>query len=476
MIGSQEPRIKLEPEIITSDGGDAAQLMAAYGNRLDAWQKNIIDCWLGRDASGQYTVYSAGLSVPRQNGKNVCLEAREFYGTVVNGERILHTAHQVKTGKKAFRRLVAMFTDKRHPEIMDLVKHISYVNGEERIELNNGASVEFATRSKQSARGFDAISLVVYDEAQELTDEQQEAITATLSASNTGTRQIIYTGTPPYPTCLGTVFKRFRANCLRDRGKHSAWFEWSPEGKSLDEIKTGDHKLWFFTNPALGIRLTEEFTEEEYKSLSSDGFARERLGWWTPEDTHELNYAIDRQKWEACKSSELKPEGKTAYGVKFSADGAEVCLCGAVIPKEGKARISIIDRRFTAEGTKWLADWLNERYKQASCVVVDGRNGVDVLCERLAEVWKYKGSVIKPRASDVIAAVSVLVNAINESTVTWYEKQTALSDSATTSVKRPIGSGWGFGGDDSAPIEAAALALWGAQTSKRDPTRKMKIG
>ena len=30
--------------------------------------------------------------------------------------------------------------------------------------------------------------------------------------------------------------------------------------------------------------------------------------------------------------------------------------------------------------------------------------------------------------------------------------------------------------DNDLPIEAAALALWGAKTSKRDPSRKMRIG
>ena len=49
-------------------------------------------------------------------------------------------------------------------------------------------------------------------------------------------------------------------------------------------------------------------------------------------------------------------------------------------------------------------------------------------------------------------------------------------DSAITATKRPVAGGWGFGGDNSAPIEAAALALWGAKTSKRDPNRVMRIG
>ena len=134
-IGSQTPRIQVEPERVRSDGEDAAILMAAYGNSLDPWQRSVVDCWLGRDSSGAYSVTSAGLALPRQNGKNVCLEAREFFGLVVSGEKILHTAHQVRTAKKSFNRLARMFTDKRHPEIISLVKNIRRTNGEEAIEL-----------------------------------------------------------------------------------------------------------------------------------------------------------------------------------------------------------------------------------------------------------------------------------------------------------------------------------------------------
>lgn len=476
MRGSQEPRIKVEPVRVSTDGDDAALLMSEYGCILDDWQKDIVDCWLGKDENGNYNVTSAGLAVPRQNGKNVCLEAREFFGLVVNGEKILHTAHQVRTSKKSFRRLAAMFTDKKHPEITDIVKQIRYTNGEECIELDNGGVIEFSARSRQAARGFDGISLVVYDEAQELTDDQVEAIMATLSASATGTRQLIYTGTPPYPGSPGEVFRRRRTVCTTEPGKRDCWHEWSVYAESIDKINVQDTSLWYMCNPALGIRLSEEFTAEEQRSMSADGFARERLGWWTPIIEHKQEYAIEGDLWDSCASEDPKPDGKTAYGVKFTIDGSEICLCGAVIDKDGIARISLIDRRPTGLGTQWLADWLNARYDRASCVVIDGRNGVDVLVEKIAPTWRMKGAIIRPSAKDVIAAVSTVIDSLNEKTLTWYKEQTELRDSAITSIKRPIGGGWGFGGDDCAPIEACALALWGAKTSKRDPNKKMRIG
>ena len=76
----------------------------------------------------------------------------------------------------------------------------------------------------------------------------------------------------------------------------------------------------------------------------------------------------------------------------------------------------------------------------------------------------------------MIAATGTLTNALNEKSVTWYYQQEALRDSAITSVKRPLAGGWGFGGDNSTPIEAASLALWGAQNSKRNPNKVMRIG
>lgn len=477
-IGSQNPRIKIEPERTGTDGKDAAELMAAYGYKLDPWQRDIVDCWLGYDDTRQYTTVSAGIALPRQNGKNVCIEAREFFGLVVNGERIMHTAHQVKTAKQSFHRLIAMFTNDDHPEVEAMVKTIRYTNGEETIELTNGGKIEYSARSRQSIRGYDGLSLIVFDEAQELNDDQLNAVLAILSASTTGIRQFIFAGTPTYPGCPGTVFPRRRKLAIESPGKHDAWHEWSVDDVTLDKIKIDNVDLWYQTNPALGIRLTEEFTAEEFRTLSPDGFARERLGWWSPVAQQAAAlHAIDEKKWEACKSGGTKPEGKTAYGVKFTADGQTVVLCGAVIPRDGgKARISLINAKATSNGTRWLSDWLSARYDKASCVVIDGRNGVDLLVDRISEIWRMKGSIVRATPQIMVAAASLVIDGVNEGTLTWYDKQPAMEDSALNATRRPIAGGYGFGGDGSEIIEAASLALYGAKTSKRDPQRKMRIG
>jgi hypothetical protein len=65
--------------------------------------------------------------VPRQNGKNALIEVRELFGMVGRGEKFLHTAHEVKTARKAFKRLQHFFGTKpddpgaKFPELNALV-------------------------------------------------------------------------------------------------------------------------------------------------------------------------------------------------------------------------------------------------------------------------------------------------------------------------------------------------------------------
>lgn len=465
-MGRQEPSVRITPDYEYTDGGDAVKILHAGKVRPDEWQINVLNDWLGRSEEEVWSSPTCGLSVPRQNGKTLDTSGRIIAGMILYGEWCVYTSHLQKTSTETFQEIRGILET---PKLSKRVKEVRAAVGREQILLTNGARVVFVARTRNGGRGLHG-DLLVFDEAQELNSDQQASFLPAISASRNP--QTIYLGTPPAPLSDGGVFRKIRKQALSGDSKAIAWTEFS-----VDEIgDISDKARWAATNPALGRRIRETTIASEYEQMDPDTFARERLGWWSPEETHELDYAIDKNAWIACKTEKPKPEGKTAFGVKFSPDGSEVCLSGAVIPTDSPARIEIIARRPTSAGTQWLADWLNERYKSASCVVIDGRNGVDLLCDRLAPVWKYKASVIRARSSDVIAAASLLVNDVNEQTVEWRDTETALSDSALTAIKRPIGAGWGFGGDDSTPIEAAALALWGAHTSKRNPSRVMRIG
>ena len=381
-------------------------------------------------------------------------------------EQVIYTAHLQKTATETFEEMRDFFES---PKLRNYVSDIKTALGREQIILKSGARIKFLARTRNGGRGQHG-DLLIIDEAQEMDEEAQASFLPAISASLNP--QTVYVGTPPDPGASGVVFRGIRSRALAGNTDRMAWFEFS-----VDEIgNVKDKARWAATNPALGLRILPTTIEGECEQMDADTFARERLGWWTPVTENREEYAIDGKVWDACQSKEEKPEGKTAYGIKFSPDGSRVCLCGAVIPKDGRARVSLIREEPTGRGTQWLADWLNERSKKASCVVIDGRNGVDVLVDKIADTWKQKDSIKRPSVKEVIASASLLMDALAEQSVTWYYGQDALRESAITSTKRPLGGGWAFGGDNSAPIEAAALALWGAKTSKRDPTKTMRIG
>ena len=465
ILGNQEPSVRISPEYLETDGGDAEKLLEVGKFYLDPWQSDVLSDWMAWK-NGGWASRTCGGSVPRQNGKTGLIQVRASAGMILYNERAIYTAHLQKTSTETFEEMASFFDG---PKIRRYVKDIKTALGREQIILKSGAKIKFLARTRNGGRGQHG-DLLIFDEAQELDASSQASFIPAISASRNP--QVIYTGTPPDGESAGEVFRGIRDNAIAGNTTTTSWFEFSV--KTIGDVY--DKQRWARTNPALGRRILLSTIEGEVEQMPPDTFARERLGWWTPVVEHKLDYAIDKELWESCGSFAPKPDGKVAYGVKFTADGSEVCLCGAVLTKDGESRIELIDRKPTGLGVQWLADWLNARYNRACCVVVDGKNGVDVLIDKLMTTWKFKGSVIKPTAKNVIAAVSMLTNALNEHTLTWYLPQEALRESAITSVKRPISGGWGFGGEDAAPIEACALALYGAMTTKRDPARKMRIG
>ena len=481
--GRQEPRKAYRNgDVAYTEADDAIALGEDLGISPIPWQRGILADWCACNEAGKPSYVTCGLDVPRQNGKNAALEIYEPYRLAVCGWHILHTAHRVKTAKKAFNRLVKYFTDERHPELMELVERIRRTNGEEAIYLKNGGSIEFIARTNGTARGFDDIQLVVYDEAQELTDTQYDAIAYTLSASSTGERQIIYMGTPPNERSAGTVFARVRKSILEGGMRRMCWASWATPklppkdctfADILDEI--------YESNPSMGYVLDEWYTESEFAGAKGNisGFAHERLDWWSEEAG--ASRAIPAKVWA---SSAIEAIGggyarKTAFGLRFSPDGRSWVLAGCKSDGRGRYAVEVVDAGTTDGGVKALAVALHERRQRASAVAVDGIGVADALCEHLSDLKAPRGYVVRTRPQDAISAASLLLDMLKDGKCR-HTSQPALDDSAGNAVKRPIGTrgGWGYGSDekhDSAPIEACALALWACKTSRRNPKRKQRL-
>lgn len=439
----------------------------------------MLDDWLGRrgDSWGSLT---CGLSVPRQNGKNALLEIRELFGMVGLGEKILHTAHEVKTAQKHFRRLKYFFGQQAndpaavYPELNSLVQQIRSVNGQEAIFLKNGGSIELVARSKNSGRGF-TVDVLVMDEAQEMSEDALEALMPTTSAAPLGDPQWVFTGTPPGPNAVGEVYTRVRKEALSDAPGRLTWHEWSVEGS----VDLDDRVLWRMTNPALDARrLQMEVIEGERARFSEDGFARERLGRWPSDLGGSRRWSTDF--WSSAQTEQAPPDGVRSFAVAFSLDGSRLSLVGAV-KHDGGVHAELVDQ-FQGSvdvGVGPLADWLAERWREAAQITLLGAAGAS-----LRVALKDRGVpdrvVHVMSTSEYFAANTMAEDAIRAGTVTHpvggdgdvLDASVAVCDAK----KRGQAGQWGWtptvpGGDET-PIEAWCAAHWAARTSKRKPGRK----
>lgn len=71
MIGNQEPRIDIYLPGNTDKAELLFQLLDEYGTKLFDWQKHVLRRWLAEDENGNFVNLTCGLSVPRQNGKDL---------------------------------------------------------------------------------------------------------------------------------------------------------------------------------------------------------------------------------------------------------------------------------------------------------------------------------------------------------------------------------------------------------------------
>lgn len=461
--GRQEPTRLVVPE---SSGNRFSELEAfadAGGLMLLDWQALVVESWMGVDASGMWSAKVCAEKVPRQNGKTEGTAApRMGWGAFALNEQVLYTSHLQKTSTETFEGMAAFFDQRKFRKY---IKAVRTAIGRESIEFKNGGRVKFLARTRNGGRGQHA-DLLVFDEDQELTDEQQASFLPCLAASPNPQR--IYLGTPPDENAPGEVSRRIRDRALSEGG--IAYAEWS-----VAEIgDVADRGRWYEANPSLGILIHESTVEAEMMDMAADKFARERLGWWAPVEKA-VEHVIDAEAWALCETDEPPEPYVTCAGVKFGPDRATLAYC--LRPSDGSPYVEWVDTRPLSEGVGWVAAWMDARRDKVAAVAIDG-GSTAALTTRLADMGFPKRAVVVAGSRDMAKAVSMLTNAVAEHDLAHY-RQDELTASATLTARRRIGSdGVGFedaGGADSTLIEACALALWQAKTMKRRPGRKAVV-
>lgn len=455
------------------------------GLAFDRWQDGAGRLILAQRANGRFAAGIGGvhLSWPRQVGKTYLIGAIVIALCMLRpGMLALWTAHHGKTINETFRAMQAMV---KRPEIQPFVLRIVTGNGDEGIEFRNGSRVLFGARDAGFGLGFQKVSLLVFDEAQRL---KQRAITDMVPATNAGDNPLVfYIGTPPRPEDNGEVFVKRRKKALEVEAKRAAgedprynslYIELSADRTTLpDEIDWGQIAK---ANPSYPHRVDRDAIERMWEQIGAEDFWREGYGIW--DETGILPPVIRADRWDPLKipAAGAPTDGNLAFGIKFSLDGSRYGVSVALAHDDG-VHVEAFPPTPMGQGLTPLADWLAERWRKASLIVIDGKAGVGDLVNLLRARGVPAKRILVLGADTAIAANATLVRHINEATLT-HIGQPGLTVSVALGAKRDIGNygGWGFTpatpDGDVTPVESAAAAVYGATTGKKPMTGQGRTG
>lgn len=464
--GRQTPTQSVVLPYYDTKGQEAIDLYNASGRIAQEWQELLLSDILSVNDDGLWVHTKFGYSVPRRNGKNEIVAIRELYG-LVNGEKILHTAHRTTTSSSASKRLANILNGMGYTEIARPKQNENYERaytyskqfGLERITLLNegGGSCDFRTRSSKGGLG-EGFDLLVIDEAQEYTDDQESALKYVVTDSKNP--QTIFCGTPPTPVSSGTVFTKMRNDTLSGLRVNTGWAEWSVDEKS----NVRDKELWYETNPSLGTIFTERSITDEIGSDEVD-FNIQRLGLWLK---YNQKSAISKTEWaEMCVNILPDLTGPMYVGIKYGNDGSHVALSIAIKTKKGKIFVETVDCCDMKSGNNWILQFLKN--PSIAKVVVDGANGQQLLANDMQE-YKMKAPTL-PKVSDIIVANSSFEQGLFKANIVHMD-QPSVEQVVGNCEKRAIGTNGGFGykslreGIEVAILDSIVLAYWACSISK----------
>lgn len=456
-IGNQNPTQNLVLPFKKSLFKDAIAIYEKSGRKAQKWQANLLEQILALNKDNLWTHTKYGYSLPRRNGKNEVVAIVEMYG-LDQGWKILHTAHRTTTSHSAWERLCKLLDDAE-------IEYSSLkAKGSERIELSSGGRVEFRTRTTTGGLG-EGFDLLIIDEAQEYTDDQESTLKYVVSDSKNP--QTILCGTPPTPLSSGTIFTALRNKALSGGMVNTGWAEWSVE----EETDPYDIDAWYLTNPSLGTILTERAVTDEIGTDDID-FNIQRLGLWL---RYNQKSAISKTEWVELQVTSLPAFRSPLFvGIKYGHDGTNVAMSIALKTASGKIFVEVIDCRSIRDGNDWIVAFL--KAADIKTIVVDGANGQGLLSQEMKDV-RLKEPIL-PTVKEIIVANAAFERGIYQKTIRHME-QLSLTEVVSNCDKRNIGSSGGFGyrsqleDYDISLMDSVILAHWACIEDK--PTRKQTI-
>ena len=447
------------------------------------WQKPIGRIILAKRDDGKYatTIGGTGLSIPRQVGKTFLVGVIVFALCLLRPKlTVIWTAHRVRTAEETFGKMLAFSRRKR---IAPYMLRPTLGSGEEAIRFRNGSRILFGARSRGFGRGFDEVDVLIFDEAQILTDAAlDDMIPATNQSRQPEGALLLFMGTPPKPEDPGEAFTRMRTEALSGEDDDTAWIEFGAdedyEPTPLPEPLTeADWKQIAKANPSFPEDTPREAILRMRKKLGPDSFVREGVGRWDKPGGDRTDI-FGAGRWVGCRTDMELPDSPDAIGIAVSVDRLHASIAAAsvveVVPSDDpegepveRVLVAPVERR---DGLRWSYAEAKRIQDAYDCIVAMDDKGPTKDSRKDLEDMDV---ALEPYTLDTYAeACSWFFDKVQDGTLLHPAPQPGqpdeLDDAVAGAVWRTVGDRqvWGRrkSSTDVSMLEAATLAAHAAQT------------
>lgn len=459
---SEVKRHLIEPTGIVSTGWPPVRdTCQRLGWGFDRWQDGAGRLILAKDRDGMYAARDGVvLSLPRQVGKTYLIGAIIFALCLIfPGLTVIWTSHRVKVAKETFTSMAGRAAmQKVKPHIERVVRG----RGDEAILFKNGSRIMFGARESGGGRGIAGVDILVFDEAQILTDR---TLADMLAAQNVSANALtFYIGTPPRPIDPGDVFTRLRDEALSGDADGTLYIELGAD-KDFD-VRLRDDRMWqqvARANPSYPHRTTARAVLRLIKRLTPGDAAHEVFGIWD-ETAHKP--VITRPAWDNLEAKGLLPDvPASALGVDATGDGRFYAAGCWLDGDDAHVELLPLPGELNA-----MADLIAARLGRRIPVLIHSTSPAKPLVPLLTA---RKVLVKLTAGPDMATGCGLLVADMTGGRFT-HRGQKPLTDAVMAGRLKPYGdagaSVWDFTIEGVPPLIAATLARLGASQNTRQKT------
>jgi len=337
LMGAIKPRI-MSPALKGNSYGDAfAEFCKSCNYNLMPWQKFVADDFLTVDADGNFIRKTVAILVARQNGKSWLAAFRILFGLFELGEKsVVAMSSNRSMALTTFRQVISIIEANEHLRVQVKLNRGMvgrFANGQESIELKNGATYKVVAATRDGARGLTA-DLLFIDELREISEEAMKAAKPVTRARPNS--QSLFTSNAGDAYSL--VLNDLRERALSYPAKSLGWYEYSAPQHS----KVDDRKAWAMANPALGITITEDVLAEAVSTDSVETIKTEMLCTWVSS----LTSPWPNMAFEDCgdKTLQMGPGPLTFFAFDKAQNTRTASLVAGQLLPDGRIGVGILQQ------------------------------------------------------------------------------------------------------------------------------------